>query len=297
MSGSRVLDVPFPPDPNPRPPNFQVPAGSWDTHFHLYGPPQRFPYAEKRLRTPPAAPFEHWRSTSSAIGIGRGVTVTAGIHGTNNDVTLDAIERSEGRVLGVIRANSKLTAQEIAALHRRGVRGMRFTFVKHHLDAPFDERALWANLACIEPSGWVVAFLFDGGAFEERADLIAKVPSPVVIDGFAGISPRAGVDQPAVRTLLDLLQRPNVYLKIMGADRELHAGEAYEDVVALARVLVASAPDRIVWGSDWPHSYHFEAGKIPNDGDLLNMLSDFAPDEAVRNKILVDNPTRLFDFD
>ncbi len=292
---SRRFDVPFPPDPNPRKPRFRVPPGSWDTHFHLYGPPDRFPYAENRVRTPPAAPIEHWWSMSAAIGISRGVTVTPGIHGSNNDATLDAIERSDGRLVGMIRADSALTAQDIARLHKRGIRGMRFAFATHRTNS-FDEAQLRLNLAHIEPSSWVVAFLLDGGALERHADTIASVPLPVVIDGFAGILPRLGVDQPILRTLLDLLRRPNVHLKIMCPDRELHAGERYEDVVALVRTIVASAPDRIMWGSDWPHSYLFEAGKIPNDGDLLSMLADFAPDESVRRKILVDNPTRLFDI-
>jgi predicted TIM-barrel fold metal-dependent hydrolase len=286
-------DVPFPPDPNPRTPNFRVPRGSWDTHFHLYGPPHRFPYADTRLRTPPAAPIEHWWSTSAAIGIERGVTVTPGIHGSNNDATLDAIERSEGRLAGMIRSNSELTAADVAGLHRRGVRGMRFAFATRGRDA-FDERELWANLANIEPSGWVVALLMDGHVLERHAEVVANLPVPTVIDGFAGISPGRGVDQPAVRTLLDVLRRPNVHLKIMCPDRELHAGERYEDVVALVRAIVATAPDRVMWGSDWPHSYVYEAGKVPNDGDLLGMLSDFVPDEHVRSKILVDNPTRLF---
>ena len=291
-----MLEVPFPPDPNPHPPNFHVPNGSWDTHFHLYGPPDRFPYSEQRLFTPPAAPFEHWQRISAAIGITRGVTVTPGIHGSDNAVTLNAIERSEGRVRGMIRANVDLTKQDVNALHRRGVRGMRFTFATH-LGASFDEHELAESLARIEGCGWVVAFLIDGNAIEEHADRIGTLPLPTLIDGFAGISAKRGLDQPAVRTLLDLLERPNVFLKLMGHDRDLHAGEPYADIVTLARAIVAKAPDRIIWGSDWPHAYLYEAGEIPNDGDLLSMLADFAPDDAIRTKILVDNPARLFDFD
>lgn len=288
--------VPFPPDPNPRSPAFRIPPGSWDTHFHLYGPPDRFPYAEERLFTPPAAPIEHWQRVAAAIGITRGVTVTPGIHGSNNAVTLDAIERSEGRLRGMIRSNAELTSQDVVALHRRGIRGMRFTFATH-LGASFDEHELRTNLARIEPSGWVVGFLIDGDALERHVDLIGNLPLPTLIDGFAGISARRGLDQPAVRTLLDLLERPNMFLKLMGADRDLYAGERYEDIVVLAQAIVARAPDRIVWGSDWPHAYLYEAGKTPNDGDLLSMLSDFAPNESIRTKILVDTPARLFDFD
>jgi predicted TIM-barrel fold metal-dependent hydrolase len=292
---SRKLDVPFPPDPNPNAPNFIVPSGSWDTHFHLYGPPERFPYAETRLFTPPAAPFEHWQRISAAIGIARGVTVTPGIHGENNDVTLDAIERSEGSVRGVIRANAALTAQDIAALHRRGVRGMRFVFAAN-LGQKFDMQALQKNLAHIEACGWVMQFLVDGDAIEHHAGVIGNLPLPVLLDSYAGITAGRGIDQPAVRALFDLLARPNIYVKMMGADRDLNAGERYENIVALSRAIIAQAPDRVIWGSDWPHAYLYEANKVPNDGDLLSMLSDFAPDASVRKKILVDNPARLFDF-
>jgi predicted TIM-barrel fold metal-dependent hydrolase len=293
---SRKHDVPFPPDPNPNAPRFSVPSGSWDTHFHLYGSPDRFPYAETRLFTPPAAPFEHWQRISAAIGIARGVTVTPGIHGHNNDVTLDAIERSEGSVRGVIRANAALTSQEIAALHKRGVRGMRFTFAAN-LGGSFDLHALQANLARIEPCGWVVQLLVDGDAVERHADVIGNLPLPVVLDSYAGITAGGGTDQPAVRALFDLLARPNIYLKMAGADRDLDAGERYENIVALSQAIIAQAPDRVIWGSDWPHSYLYEANRVPNDGDLLSMLADFAPDESVRKKILVENPARLFDFD
>jgi len=292
----RPPGIPFPPDPNPKAPNFRVPSGSWDTHFHLYGPPDRFPYAETRLFPPPAAPFEHWQRISAAIGIARGVTVAPAVHGSNNDVTLDAVERSEGRVRGMIRANAALTTQDIAALHRRGVRGMRFTFATHG-GRSFDAQELRTNLASIEPYGWVAAFLIDDDMIERHADAIGNLPVPVVLDGYSGIRAARGVDQPAVRALFDLLDRPNFYMKLMCADRDLNDGARYEDIVALSQAIVAHAPDRIVWGSDWPHSYLYEPNKVPNDGDLLSMLSDFAPDESVRNKILVDNPARLFDFD
>jgi predicted TIM-barrel fold metal-dependent hydrolase len=293
---SRKHDVPFPPDPNPNAPTFPVPSGSWDTHFHLYGPPERFPYAETRLFTPPAAPFEHWQRISAAIGIARGVTVTPGVHGYNNDVTLDAVERSEGRVRGVIRADPALSAQDITALHRRGVRGMRFTFAEH-LGGKFDLQLLQTSLKNIEPCGWVMQFLIDGDAIERHAGVIGNLPLPVVLDSYAGIMAGRGLDQPAVRALFDLLARPNIYLKMMCADRDLDAGQRYEDIVALSQAIIARAPNRVMWGSDWPHSYLYAANKVPNDGDLLSMLADFAPDESLRKKILVDNPARLFDFD
>jgi predicted TIM-barrel fold metal-dependent hydrolase len=290
------LDIPFPPDPNPRKPRMTVPPGSWDTHFHIFGPPNRFPYAESRRYTPPTAPIEHWLSVSSAIGIERGFVVTPSVHDLDPAVTLDAIARSEGRIRGMIRANSDMTASDIKRLHDGGIRGLRFPFAKVVRRA-FDEQEFHANIARIEPANWVVEFQIDGDSLEVHADLIGNVPLPTIIDEFAGIQPKDGLDQPAFRTLLDLLAKPNVYLKLICPDRFLHVGQRYEDVVAMARAVIAKAPDRIIWGSDWPHSYVFEANAIPNDGDLIDMLLDFAPDETVRHKILVENPKRLLDFD
>jgi predicted TIM-barrel fold metal-dependent hydrolase len=289
-------DIPFPPDPNPKKPRMQVPPGSWDTHFHIFGPPDRFPYAEARRYTPPTAPIEHWLSMSAAIGIERGFLVTPSVHDLDPAVTLDAIARAEGRIRGMVRADSTMTKDDVRRLHAQGIRGLRFPFSKVVRRA-FDEREFHANIALIESQGWVVEFQIDGDGLQQHAELIGNVPLPTIIDEFAGIQPRDGLDQPAFRTLLDLVAKPNVYLKLICADRYLSEGTSYEDVVAMSRAVIATAPDRVIWGTDWPHAYVFAANGMPNDGDLIDMLLDFAPDEAVRKKILVDNPKRLLDFD
>jgi predicted TIM-barrel fold metal-dependent hydrolase len=296
MTSTTIRDVPFPPDPNPRKPRLVAPPGSWDTHFHIYGPPDRFPYAENRGFTPPAAPIEHWQSVSAAIGIERGVVVTPGIHGSNPAATLDAIARSGGRLRGMIRADPALTANDVEALHAGGIRGVRFPFAKE-LGRDFDVNVVRTSVPQLAARRWITAFQIDDDMIERYADIIAGIPLPTVIDGFAGLSPGRGLDQPAFRTLLDVLAKPHVHLKLFVADRNLRNGERYEDIVAMSRAAIAKAPDRIIWGSDWPHSYIYKAGDMPNDGDLIDMLLDFAPDEGVRKKILVDNPTRLFDFD
>jgi predicted TIM-barrel fold metal-dependent hydrolase len=290
------VDIPFPPDPNPKKPRTAVPPGSWDSHFHIFGPPDRFPYAESRRYTPPTAPIEHWLRISTAIGIERGFVVTPSVHDLDPAVTLDAIARSDGRIRGMVRANASMTADEVKRLHAGGIRGLRFPFAKV-VRREFDAQAFHANIARIEPAAWVVEFQIDGDSLEVHSDLIGNVPLPTIIDEFAGIDPGAGLDQPAFRTLLDLLAKPNMHLKLICPDRHLALGGRYEDFVAMARAIIAQAPDRVIWGSDWPHSYVFEANQMPNDGDLIDMLADFAPDEAVRHHILVDNPKRLFDFD
>jgi predicted TIM-barrel fold metal-dependent hydrolase len=290
------VDIPFPPDPNPKKPRTVIPPGSWDSHFHIFGPPDRFPYAESRRYTPPTAPIEHWLRMSTAIGIERGFVVTPSVHDLDPAVTLDAIARSDGRIKGMVRANAGMTRDDIKHLHNSGIRGLRFPFAKVVRRA-FDADAFHANIAIIEPSSWVAEFQIDGDSLEVHADLIGNVPLPTVIDEFAGIDPGKGLDQPAFRTLLDLLGKPNMHLKLICPDRHLALGGRYEDFVAMARAIIAKAPDRIIWGTDWPHSYVFEVNQMPNDGDLIDMLADFAPDDAVRKNILVDNPKRLFDFD
>jgi predicted TIM-barrel fold metal-dependent hydrolase len=289
------FDVPFPPDPNPRKPRLVTPPGSWDAHFHVYGPPHLFPYAEHRGFTPAASPIEHWLSVSAALGIERGVLVTPGIHGSDPAVTLDAIVKADGRIRGFIRADASVTMDDVKRLHRGGIRGVRFPFAKE-LGRTFDANLMQTVVPRIAARQWIAEFQIDDDTLERHADAIGNVPLPTLIDGFAGIEPGRGLDQPALRTLLDLLDRPHVYLKLMSADRELHKGQRYEDIVALARTIVERAPGRIVWGSDWPHSYLFEANAVPNDGDLIDMLLDFIPDAGVRKNVLADNPARLFDF-
>jgi 2-pyrone-4,6-dicarboxylate lactonase len=289
------LRVVFPPDPNPHPPRFAVPAGTCDTHFHLFGPPHAFPYAETRLYTAPAAPIEHYLSMSKLIGIERGVMVMPAVHGFDNAVMHDAIAKAEGRLRGMIRATAKLSVADNKTLHGQGVRGIRFNFMEH-LGGEFDKDEMLRIIERISALPWVVDLHIGARLIEEHAELIRGIKMAVVIDHFGYADARKGVDQPAFRVLLDLLGESHVWVKISTADRHMHAGEPYDGIVKLARALIARAPDRIIWGTDWPHAYVFEAGRMVNDGDLMNMMLDFAPDETVRRKILVDNPARLFGF-
>jgi predicted TIM-barrel fold metal-dependent hydrolase len=290
------LEVTFPPNPCPSKPRFVPPPGSWDTHFLVYGPPNLFPYSETRRYTPPAAPVEHWLKIADAIGIDRGVMVQPSVHGTKTDITLNAVAKSDGRLRGMIRANSKLTDAEIRELHKGGVRGMRMPFAKK-VRGTFDEAELRRNVSRLEAVNWVLCFQLDGTMIEEHADVIGSMPVQTCIDGFGGIHAGKGLDQPHFRTLLDLMGRDHMWLKLQGFDRHIRTGTKYEDIVAMARAIIAKAPDRVIWGTDWPHSEIFEPGLAPDDGKLLDMMLDFAPDEATRNRILADNPSRLFDFD
>jgi predicted TIM-barrel fold metal-dependent hydrolase len=295
MSTERTTprDIPFPPCPNPQKPRLLAPPGSWDCHFHLFGPPDRFPYDENRRYTPPAAPLEHWLSVFSAIGIERGLVVTPSVHDLDPAVTLDAIARADGRLRGMVRADSRMTKDEVRRLHAGGIRGIRFPF-SQYVRRTFEEADVHANLAIIDSVPWVTEFQIDKKSLEEHADLLGSLQVPTIIDNIPDIDPEDGPDQPAFRTLLDLLSRPNMYLKLSGHERRLFRGQSYAAVVAMAKAVIDKVPDRILWGSDWPHAYVFKANEMPNDGELLDHLLDFAPDETVRKMILVDSPNRLF---
>jgi 2-pyrone-4,6-dicarboxylate lactonase len=287
------LRVTFPPDPNPRKPRLVAPPGGWDTHFHVYAP-HLFPFAEKRRYTPPAAPVEHYLQINAALGLERGVIVQPSVHGTNTAVTLDAVAKSNGRLRGMVRCDPKLTPEQIDVLHAGGIRGLRFPISKHLGDS-LNEDVFHHNTALMGRVGWVVDMQVDADVLVAKADMIKRCKLPVIIDTWGQIDPRKGSDDPACKVLIDLIGNHDVYVKIHGTNRFVARGVPYADMIRAAHALIGRAPDHILWGTDWPHSEIFEPNKMPNDGDLIDMLLDYAPDPAVQKKILVDNPARLFD--
>lgn len=288
--------VNLPPDPNTRKPRFKLPAGAWDTHFHILGPPHLIPYSEDRPYTPPSCPVEHYFGMAAVVGLERGVMVHPIVHGFDNTLTFKTLEKGQGRLRGTVRNNPDLTAADIRKLHAAGVRSIRFTFAEA-LHGKFDERHLYDLVARVEPVRWVLDFHIDAVDVVKHAEILRRLPLPVIIDHFGGVISRRGIDRPALKVLLDLAAESHIWVKLAAHDRTLFRGGKYEDIVAAAKALIARSPDRIIWGTDWPHPYVYEHGKMPNDGDLVNMLLDFSPDEVARNKILADNPKRLFDFD
>jgi 2-pyrone-4,6-dicarboxylate lactonase len=289
------LRVILPPDPNPRKPKFTPPPGTCDTHFHVFGPPHLFPYVEARRYTPPAAPIEHFFGMAKVVGIERGVMVQPTVHRWDSASTLDALAKGDGRLRGMIHANPNFTEADHRKLHDGGVRGVRFNCVVRN-GGVFDEKRFRHVVSQVETFGWAVDLHIDPDFLAPRAEMIRRMELPVVIDHFANVHSKAGKDEAEFKVLHDLMGEPHVWLKISGTDRLLSRGARYEEVVPLAQALIARAPDRIIWGTDWPHSNLFEPGSVPNDGDLMDVMLDYAPDETVRRKILVDNPARLFGF-
>ena len=296
------MRVCMPPDPNPRKPRFTPPPNSCDTHAHVFGPPDKFPFAPTRQYTPPAAPIEHYLNMLAVIGIDRGVVVQPSAHGFDNTATLDAIAKKGGRFRGIARVDDTTTAEELKGLHEGGIRGVRFNL----LDRSAGNIKLMVFDRVIErlvEFGWSVDLHIDPKNLMEQEGRIRAIPVPVVFDHLARINPADGLGQEAFQLLLDFLKDERFWVKLTGADKisrtdsRSDKGLFYTDVVPFARALIEAAPDRVIWGTDWPHSNIFVPGKTPNDGDLLDLLSEFAPDESVRHKILVDNPSRLYGFD
>jgi 2-pyrone-4,6-dicarboxylate lactonase len=286
------LRVPLPPDPNPRPLRFTPPPGACDTHFHVFGPPHLFPYVESRRYTPPAAPIEHFFGMAAIVGIERGIMVQPQVHQWDSASTLDAIAKGEGRLLGMVHANPEATEAEYRKLHAGGVRGVRFN-LREGTGGRFDGARLQRVITQVASLGWPIDLHIEADFLAQHAELVRRIPLPVIIDHFGNVPSR---EHPAFKILFDLLGEGHIWLKISGADRLMSRGGRYQEIVPLARALLARANERIIWGTDWPHSNIFKHGTMPNDGDLMNMLLDFAPDPTVRQKILVDNPARLFGF-
>ena len=291
----------YPPDPNTRKPSFTPPPNSCDTHFHVFGPPETFPFLSTHEYTPPAAPLEHYLKMTEVIGIERAVVVQPSVHGLDNSATLDAIKNSGGRFRGVARMDDKTPKSELQRLHDAGIRGVRFNL----LDRPRGNVKLDVLDRCVEhivELGWSVDLHIDTRNLLEQEKRIRAMPVPVVIDHMARVKPAEGLNQPAFQLLLELMKDKHVWVKVSGADKicntRVHSyyGLPFIEVVPFARAVIAAAPDRVIWGTDWPHSNNFAPSKTPNDGDLLDLLTAFAPTADVRKKILVDNPAALYGF-
>lgn len=282
------------PHPDPHgPTTFEPPPGACDAHCHVFGPADRFPFAPDRAYTPPDAGIEDFERLQERLALSRAVFVQASCHGTDNSAMLDAIERGGGRYAGVAMIDETFTGDDIARLHDAGVRGTRFNFVAHLGGAP-DLDSFWRIVERVVPHGWHIVLHFDAKDLPRYAELLDRMPCPYVIDHMARVPAAGGIDQEPFRALLDLLADERAWVKISGAERLTAEGPPpYDDVVPFARALIEAAPDRVLWGTDWPHP---NVRHVPDDGDLVDLLTAFAPDEVTRNRILVTNPAALYPF-
>jgi len=281
------------PDPDTKTPSFMPPPNACDAHCHVFGPAAKFPFAEGRSYTPPDSPFEALQKLQKILGFERAVIVQATCHGTDNSSTLDAIARSGGRYRGVAIVDDTFTHDDFEKMHEGGIRAARFSYARHIGGAP-DFSQVGRVAEKIAPLGWHVVLYLEAEDVVENAGTLAALPLPVVIDHMGRVKTVLGIAQEPFRLLLELVKGEDFWVKICGAERISSAGPPYTDATPFAQALIAAAPDRVLWGTDWPHP-NIE-GQMPNDGDLLDLLALYAPDEAVCNRILVDNPARLYGF-
>jgi predicted TIM-barrel fold metal-dependent hydrolase len=282
------------PDPNTRTPRYRPPADACDAHCHIFGPAERYPYAADRSYTPPDAPLSRFKQLQATLGLSRAVLVNASCHGRDNSVIVDAIAQSRGRYRGIANADDSFSESDFARLHAQGFRGVRFNFVKHLGGVP-DMGEFERVLARIRPLGWHVDLHFDAADLLEFDALLQSLPLPFIIDHMGRVPTALGLEQPPFRQLLELARRnERCWIKISGSERISSAGPPFTDAVPFAQALVAAAPDRILWGTDWPHPNI--ARHMPNDGDLVDLVPLILPDVALQRRILVDNPHRLYQF-
>ena len=282
-----------PPDPNPMRPRIKLPPLSCDSHFHIFGPGKVFSYAAQRAFTPHDAPKERLFALHQFLGFERGIFVQSSCHGTDHAAVLDALKDAKGRYRGVALLAPETPAQEIARLNDAGFCGVRFHFLPHLGAAPSYD-AMRSVMRLIAPHGWHVAIHVTGKDLLAHLDFINSIQARVVIDHIARLDVTEGVGGAAFTALRRLLDGGRVWVKLSGTDRVSKQAPPFRDAVALARALAEHAPERVVWGTDWPHPNIDKY--MPNDGKLVDAIAEIAPDEATRHRMLVDNPAELFGF-
>ena len=290
MAEKTVKIIP-PPDPNPVKPKYTPPPGACDGHCHVFGPAKKFPYAKDRRYEPPDSPKEKLAALHKHLGLSRAILVQASVHGTDNSAMLDAIKSSKGAWRGVAMVAKSVTQVELQRLHAGGVRGVRYNFVKHLGGNP-ELDAVESMVTRIMPLGWHLQLHLDADGIIEQREFLRKLKIPFIIDHMGRISASKGIGQPAYRQLLELMKdNPRAWVKISGPERVSAAGKPFLDAIPFAQGLVTAAPDRVLWGTDFPHP---NVKWMPNDGELMDLFAMMVEDDATRKKILVDNPTKLY---
>jgi predicted TIM-barrel fold metal-dependent hydrolase len=291
-SNPPVLPVSLPPDLDVKKPKLKLPPGSVDAHAHVFGRPDRYPYAANRFfNPPPGIHLEHYDEMHRVLGAERGVVVHSGAHGTDNSLLIDTLAQSGGRLRGIALINETMSDDDFASLTAAGVRGFRANLVSK-IGIQFDSARKLA--ARVQKFGWHAQFLLDIESFPDLDRQLADFPIEVMIDHMGRPETKAGTGAPGFQALLRLLKSGRGWSKLSAPYRTSREPLPYSDIVPFARALVEAAPDRLVWGTDWPH-VNLEA-PVPNTGDLTDLLATWVPDEGTRKRILVDNPAKLYGF-
>jgi len=287
-----VADRHLPWDPHPRKPAYLLPPGACDSHTHIFGPFDRYPYTPTADYVPYEAPVEALIAMHDAIGVSRGVLVHVSGHGPEGQPTLDALAAYPDRFRAIGVLDGSVTDEELARFDAAGFRGIRVIMrTTHAHEPPLDERLV----ARIAELGWHVQLFTELPRLVAMADRLRALPAEVVIDHMGMPDVAAGIDHPDFRALRDLLRDGRFWVKVCGPMRfSKEPGPPYSDAAPFARALLEAAPDRCVWATDWPHVRMAEV--MPNDGDLVDLLANWCPHANVLRKVLVENPARLYGF-
>ena len=277
---------------NPTEPKLKLPAGSCDSHFHVFGPKAKFPFAKDAAYLPADAPKEVLIDRHMFLGIDRGVVVQSAAHGFDNSAAADLLADMKGKYVGVALVPVNVDVSELKKLHEQGFRGVRFNYMKHLGEGtPVGEVLRFA--AKLADLRWHLQIHMDSLMIGEMASSLRRSPVPVVIDHMGRVDASLGLDQPAFAHLVSLLKNGNMWVKVSGCERASRQASPWKDAIPFARKLVEEFPERTMWGTDWPHP---NLKEIPNDGVMVDNLGEIAPSEAQRHSLLVENPARFYGF-
>lgn len=279
-------------DPAPSKPAFRLPPGSVDAHCHVFGPGDVFPFAPERKYTPCDAGKEQLFALRDYLGFDRNVIVQATCHGADNRALVDALRAANGRARGVATVRPDVTEEALAEMHAAGVRGVRFNFVRRLVDAKPDDyyRGIIERIA---PLGWHIVIYFEAADLEERWDFFTSLPTTVVVDHMGRPDVTKPVDGPEFGRFVRFMERENVWSKVSCPERLSGEGPpGYDDVIPFSRHLVETFPDRVLWGTDWPHPNM--KSHMPDDGGLVDIIPRIAGTTDLQRRLLVSNPLRLY---
>ncbi|MGH3251347.1 MAG: amidohydrolase family protein, partial [Trebonia sp.] len=274
-------------------PALRLPAGATDSHCHVFGPVSVFPFASERPFTPVATSADQVAARQRFLGLQRAVIVQSSAHGPDHRALLDALAADPANRRGVALLSPAMNATAIARLDAAGICGARVHFASH-LGAEPGQEYLRFVTQTVADLDWHLEVHVEGQGIIDHSALIAGMRFPVVIDHMARVDLREGLNGAAVRALLDLLDRGNVWVKVSGADRVSRTGPPYADAAALGAVLVSRFPERVLWGTDFPHVNI--TAEAPDDGLLVDLIEQMAPADALRQRLLVANPAEFFGF-
>lgn len=280
-------------DPDPSKPRYRPPAGAVDAHCHVFGPGNAFPYADERKYTPCDAGKDKLFALRDYLGFDRNVIVQATCHGADNRALVDALQGSSGKARGVATVRDTVSDDELSQLNEAGVRGVRFNFVRRLVD-PKPDAYYRTIIDRIAPLGWHVVIYFEAADLEERWKFFTSLPTTVVVDHMGRPDVSKPVDGPEFGRFVKLMaEYENVVSKVSCPERLSKTGApGYDDVVPFARMLVERFPDRVLWGTDWPHPNM--TTHMPDDGHLVDIIPRIAPTAELQKKLLVENPMRIY---